>query len=103
MKTLCMLLFTVSTLFTGIDQAQETETATATYLGTEAGVYHFQTEDEKLSFQVVDDKTAASVNLKNPETKGKTFTITYTVQEMEDEAGDIIDLMSIISITPAKD
>lgn len=102
MKTLFMLLFTVSTIFTGINEIQESETVTATYMGTQDGQYYFASGDEKMAFQAVDSKVAAVVDLSDAALKGQSFTVTYTVEESENEEGEVTEVKTITGIAPAK-
>lgn len=102
MKSLFMLLFTVSALFTGINEVQESQTVTATYIGADNGEYHFATADEKMAFQAVDSKVVAVVDLGDASLKGQAFTITYTVTEEEDQDGEIVETKTITGIAPAK-
>lgn len=102
MKSLFTLLFVVSTLFTGINEIQESQTVTATYIGTEDGEFHFATADEKMAFQEVDAAVVTLVDLSDETLKGQAFNVTYTVDEDENEDGEITEVKTITALVPAK-
>lgn len=103
MKLLFMLLFMVSTLTTSIEEVdQEPQTITATYVGTQEGVFYFTNDETEMAFQSVDYEVAELINLDDEAYKGKTFDITYTTETEEDEAGEEVEINTIVKLVPAE-
>lgn len=103
MKSLFMLLFTVSTLVTSIQQfTQETETITATYIGSDNGEFFFAQGETKIAFQAVDAKVAEIVNLGDEALKGQVMQVTYSTETEENEDGELVEINTIVKLTPAK-
>jgi len=103
MKTLFMLLFTASTLITGITEIQETSTVTAKFLGIQDNQYFFAEGDkEPMAFQKVDGKVAQAINLSDEALKGQTFEVTYTTAEITDKkSGKAAKVHTIVGLKPA--
>ncbi|RMB59575.1 hypothetical protein EAX61_08305 [Dokdonia sinensis] len=103
MKSLFMLLFTVSALITGIENnmvTQEDQTVEASFLGIVDGEYHFATATDKIAFQKIDEDVAAAINLEDKALQGKKFTVSYSTVEEEHGDGEIIEVKTITNLKP---
>lgn len=105
MKIVCMLLFTLSTIFTGITEEktsinQDNQTVVASYLGVQDNVFFFGTSDTKIAFHKVDESAAKTVDFTEAKLVGQAFKIEFTEEEAQNEAGDSYTHRTILSIEP---
>ena len=102
-----MLLFTMSTIFTGTKEEvstlnEETKTIVATFVGFHNGGLQFKSDDKLMVFFIDNTALAKSVstkiNFKDPSIKGKSYKIEYTEDNATYEQGDSYIYRSIKSI-----
>ncbi len=103
MKIVCMLLFTLSTIFTGttdkkITLNQDTKTVLASYLEAKNNDYFFETGDKKITFHKVDENAKKTIDFKDAKLKGEFFLIQYTEENAKNEEGDSYIYRTITSI-----
>lgn len=96
MKIVCMLLFTLSTIFTGTTEEstlnQETKTIIAEFVEAKDGGYQFKSDNKLMVFYINSRELAKTVsetiNFSDSSTKGKFFKIEYTEDNAKNEQGD---------------
>lgn len=106
MKLICMLLFTMSTIFTGtteekIDIDQETKSVIATYIGNKDHYSVFETDGNKMAFHKVSKKITKTIDFLDSKLIGKSFLIEYSEEDAKTEEGESFTFRTIISIEPA--
>ena len=108
MKSLFIALFMMGTLsgfaqesLKSVAQQADTETITATYIGSQDGEYHFAEGETKMVFQSLDPAITKTMKMDDAKLKGQIFNVTYTSEMEENENGEEVETLTIVKISPA--
>lgn len=98
MKTIIVLLTIVSLAFG--KNTQESITMNATFDGVEDGFYYFTDEDDNnFYFETINEESLETYKLSDEEFIGKSFKVTYKIENKTDENGDEYESFAIIKLT----
>tara|TARA_R110001583_G_scaffold69109_2_gene196112 strand:+ start:2626 stop:2937 length:312 start_codon:yes stop_codon:yes gene_type:complete len=97
MKTL-IVLFTIVSLAFG-KNTQEPITMNVTFDGFDDGFYYFtDEEDNNFYFETINEESLEKYKLSDEEFIGKSFKLTYKVENKTDENGDLYESFAILEL-----
>jgi hypothetical protein len=98
MKTL-IVLFTIASLAFG-KNTQESITMNATFDGFDDGFYYFtDEEDTNFYFETINAESLKQYELSDEDFIGKSFKVTYKIENKTDESGDLYESYAILKLS----